>query len=235
MSKESVTSNHSAAGVPESTAGVPVGALVGARRSLLRPMFCITEPRRTLVVLLTLLLSISLSGLLVGCGKYAPPLPPESFAPARVQQLQVVGAVDGVSFAWSAPSSDSRGKDLKSIEGYELQRKPLTREADLLDSTIEFEVVSSVKDTHLEELNTRRDEARAKGLPTRRLSPDPALTQFSLVDRSVSPGARYAYRLVPINQGGVEGDPGPLIIVTFQGERSEIKALEVASTTEFLF
>jgi hypothetical protein len=176
-----------------------------------------------------------LSSVLWACGKYAPPLPPERFAPSRVQQLQIVGAVDGVSFTWSAPRTDSRGKDLKSIEGYELQRKLLTREADLLDSTIEFEVVSSVKDAHLEELNARREKARAQGLPTRRLAPDPTLTQFSLVDHSVTPGARYVYRLVPINQGGVEGDPGPLIIVTFQGERSDIRALEVASQGDFHF
>lgn len=190
---------------------------------------------RVLRKLQILCVGVLLSGLMAGCGKYAPPLPPESFAPARVRTAVVSGTLEGVRFAWDSPSADQRGKELKAIEGYYIERKTLSKEADLLDSDIPFEVVGTVEDTHLVDLDSRRDAAQAEGKPTRRVSADPTLTKFVFLDSGVVPGQRYAYRIVPFNQGGQKGEAGLVQLVTFQGERSEIQSLEMNEASELTF
>ncbi len=190
-----------------------------------------TVKLRSITLLLVGIAAMSLSG----CGKYAPPLPPESFAPARVRETSVVGSVSGVQFAWESPRVDQRGDELKTIEGYLIERKHLTRESDLLDSDVEYDQIATLEDQYLVELNNRRDIARAEGKPTRRVEPNSSLMKFTYLDSTVSPGERYVYRIVPFNQGGEKGQSGILHIVTFQGERSEIQSLETNEAEELTF
>lgn len=178
------------------------------------------------------LVSIALLTLLSGCGKYLPPLAPEDLAPARAGAVAVSTSTDGVKFSWSAPSLDSRGKELRSIDGYKIVRKVIVKDSDLVNDDIQFESIGTVADQHLIELDTRRAEAREAGKPTRRLAPKTELTHFEFVDSSVVAGQRYAYRIVPTNQGGTEGDRGDTMVVNFRGESSEVRVVPGADLAD---
>ncbi|MEZ4755158.1 MAG: hypothetical protein R3A13_12815 [Bdellovibrionota bacterium] len=68
-----------------------------------------------------------ISILVAACGKYSPPVPPESLAPKSVQDLKVTASIEGVSFEWDVPENDRRGKG-KTMTGYEILRKDLIKE-----------------------------------------------------------------------------------------------------------
>ena len=157
-----------------------------------------------------------------GCGKYGPPLPPEKLAPKAVAQLHVAGSLQGVSFSWSAPERDQRGKPLKEIEGYRVYRKLIERDSDIEDPRIEFEQVAMIDDVHLQKLDELRKAARAEGRIGRRVQIDAAEKAFQFTDIAVQPGRTYLYQIVPVNQGGVEGEADQWIKVVFRGSTSDI-------------
>lgn len=161
-----------------------------------------------------------------GCGKYGQPLPPEVFSPRAVKSLQASGETEGVRFQWVAPDLDVRGKELESMDGYEITRKVFEGEEDFIAKKRDFELVGSVPDTHVEELRTMREEYRARGIPSHRASVDKEKKEFEFLDTAVTPGVTYLYRIVPVNQGGVEGEVGQFVKVIFKGDASEVTLIE---------
>jgi len=177
------------------------------------------------IVVVALATSLGFSAL--GCGRYTKPLPPENFAPAAVQSLSVSGQVDGVKLSWKAPQNDARGKNLKQINGYRIYRKSLATIADIARLKGEDQLVTSITDTHLEDLEKMKNTLREQGQNARRVSLPTERYNFDFLDTQVIPSGRYAYRVVPVNQGGVEGVSDQVVQVSFLGERSEIVIVKV--------
>ncbi|MCB0338193.1 MAG: hypothetical protein KDD53_01250 [Bdellovibrionales bacterium] len=172
--------------------------------------------------------------LMSACGRYDVPLYPESLAPEAVKKLQVVGELQGVRFSWEASDVDRRGKPLKTLSGYKVMRKEVNKESDIADKEIEYELVELVEDGHIEELKKAQELAKQEGRLSRKVDVDPTLKEFEFLDLTVSPGVRYVYKLVPVNQGGdAKGEVDTLVDVRFRGEASEIKLITQETLDEY--
>ena len=178
-----------------------------------------------------LLKILIISSFIISCGKFAPPIPPESFAPRSVRDLTVVASIEGVQFEWDAPELDRRGKELKAMDGYEIQRKELKQKSDALDPEVEFEKIGFLEDVHVLNRDEKRDLAKAEGRPSKRIGADANLKHFSYLDQGLTPGVEYLYKIVPINQEDEEGDVKQFVKVRFKGESSSVL---VMNNSEFL-
>ncbi len=160
-----------------------------------------------------------------GCGRYISPIAPELMAPEAVDELVITPSAQGVQFSWAAPEADRRGKELTSSNGYRIRRKELLERGDETDDRIPFEAVGFVPDTHVEAREKLRDEARAQGKIGRRVQAPEELTEFSFVDTTPQLNKTYLYKVVPENQGTVEGAVDEFIKVTFKGAQSDVTVI----------
>jgi hypothetical protein len=159
---------------------------------------------------------------LAGCGKYAPPRPPEDFSTGEVQSLEVVAELQGIKFRWRAPDEDQRSRELKTIDGYRIYRKEVGRDSDIIDDSIDFELVASIEDTHLLELDKLREEAEQAGKIKRKAKVPDEKLQFEYTDLGVQAGKTYAYQIIPYNQKDVEGRYSQIVKVQFRGDSSDV-------------
>lgn len=160
--------------------------------------------------------------LLAGCGRYMPPIAPESLAPKAVQGLVVTPSAQGVMFSWTATDEDRRGKELKSADGFVVERKEIARRGDETDPAVQFKELAFLKDTHVEKREELRKNARAQGKIGRTVKAPADLLSFSYLDNTPRMGTTYIYQIVPKNQGGVEGQVGEVVRVVFQGAQSAV-------------
>lgn len=163
---------------------------------------------------------------LVSCGRYLPPVPPETLAPAAVTELEVTADLQAVNFNWYASDRDQAGAELKTIEGYRIYRKDLEKPNDMVNEDIRYNLISTIEDIHLKELKKLKDAALEAGTPTRKVKVDENLKKFTFADSQVSPGRLYAYQIIPVNQGGVEGEANKIVKVLFRGTSSEIVQID---------
>jgi len=159
---------------------------------------------------------------LAGCGRYIPPVPPEMLAPKAVQNLTIVPSANGVTLSWIAPEQDRRGKELKSADGYSIERKEIVKRGDETDPSIRFTEVGFVRDLHIEKREELRREARAAGKVGRNIKSPAEFTSFTFTDSTPQSGMTYIYQIVPTNQGGVKGQVGQVIRIAFQGAQSSV-------------
>jgi hypothetical protein len=162
---------------------------------------------------------------LSGCGRYRPPLPPEYLAPAAVENLVVTPSETSVSFAWTAADTDAQGKELKSAEGFSIERKELVNRGDETNPDVKFERIGYLQDKHVEVRERLRREARAAGKVGRTVKSPEEFTKFTFVDSKPVKGKTYLYQIVPLNQGNTEGVVGQLTKVVFQGAQSAVVAM----------
>ena len=175
-------------------------------------------------------LVFALGFLMSGCGRYKPPLPPEMFAPKAVDALSVTASESGVIFSWTAPDEDRRGKELKFIDGYAIQRKTIAEKGDETNPKIHFATIGFVADRHVKVREELRAAARAEGKIGRAIESPAEYTKFSFVDGTPKAATTYMYQVVPQNQGGTDGVVREVARVTFKGAASDIamvSALEV--------
>lgn len=167
---------------------------------------------------------ISLTVLVVlgGCGRYRIPLPPEMLAPSAVETLVVTPSEDSVALSWGASDIDRRGKELKSAEGFIVERKELVSRGDETDPTIKFKELEFIADKHVEVREKLRKEARAAGKIGRTVESPAEYTQFKYTDSTPERGKTYLYQVVPVNQGGTKGRIDQLAKVVFQGAQSAV-------------
>ena len=97
------------------------------------------------------------------CGRYLPPIPPEQLSPRSVDQIVVTPSAEGVAFAWIAPDQDQQGKELRSMNGYRIQRKEILERGDETNESVPFKEVGYVSDKHIQVRDELRAEARAQG------------------------------------------------------------------------
>lgn len=167
-----------------------------------------------------------------GCGRYKAPLPPEVLAPRGVNAFAVTGQANGVLLSWKAPEVDRRGKELKSIEGYLIQRKAIVNRGDETSDSAVFEDLGFLKDKHIEVREKLRAEARAQGKIGRTVQAPEEMTVFSYLDKTAAPGATYLYQIVPQNQGRTEGLVTEVARVVFRGAQSEAYVVDADLANE---
>lgn len=178
------------------------------------------QMRRVLVLVMVIL-----GG--VGCGKYGPPVSPEARAPKSAPELTATPLADRVSFSWKGSEVDRSGRELAMMDGYHVYQKELGPGAPA-DYQKGFTLLGTVQDTHIAALQKMRDEARAKGQLTRRVTVDAKLKEFSFATPPLKPGQVYLFKVVPFNQGGVEGETRQLVRVAFQGAQSVMNYIQLA-------
>ncbi len=172
---------------------------------------------------------------LTACGKYAPPIPPELLSPRSVESLEATADVEGVMFRWRSPETDLRSEELKTMDGYRIYRKELVKPAAVVDEEIPFDLIGGIPDTHVLIRDNLREEARKTGKPSHRVTVDSSLTKFEFRDTQAQSGATYLYKIVPYNQGDVEGETANLVKVAFRGDASHISLMPYSSLNDETF
>lgn len=172
------------------------------------------------------LVVLAVVGAVTGCARYKPPLPPDMFAPKSVADLTVTASEGGVRFAWVAPDEDRRGKELKFIDGYAIQRKTIARRGDETDPKVHFETIGFVKDKHVQVREELRAAARAEGKIGRSIESPEEHTRFTYLDATAKPATTYIYQVVPQNQGGTDGAVSQFIRVSFAGAASDVAVIK---------
>lgn len=179
------------------------------------------------LALKSIILSLVLVAAPLGCGRYRAPVPPEMVAPKPVDALTVTATEAGVVFAWKAPDEDQRGKELKSIEGYSIERKIIAEKGDETNSKVRFEAIGFVKDSHVEVRESLRAAARKEGKIGRTIESPEEHTKFTFVDSKTERDKTYMYQIVPQNQGGTDGGVREYARVTFKGASSDVAMVPV--------
>ena len=165
-----------------------------------------------------------------GCGRYKAPVPPEMIAPKAVDALTVTATEAGVVFAWTAPDEDQRGKELKFIDGYAVQRKLIAEKGDETNPRVRFETIGFVKDSHVTIRENLRAAARKEGKIGRSIESPEEHTKFSFVDSNPKRNQTYLYQIVPQNQGGTDGGVKELARITYKGAASDVAMVPVTDT-----
>lgn len=163
------------------------------------------------------------------CGRIGDPLPPEAFAPQAIEDVLVKADTTGVYFEFVGVKDDVRGQELKTMDGFQLERKVIERDSDIVDESVEYEEITFAEDLHVKEVEKLRAEARLAGKPSRTIKVDSDKLKFSLADNTVQAGRQYVYRIVPLNQDGVEGGVKKFVRVRFNGLNSEIQIMDSSS------
>jgi hypothetical protein len=161
-----------------------------------------------------------------GCGRFTDPFPPEMIAPKEVGSLEVKPLKEGMLFLWSTPKEERRGKELRFIDGYSVERKELVERGDETNPDVEFFKLAFIPDTSLSVRDELRKRAREEGKIGRRVQAPDNLRQFSFLDPSAKPGRTYLYQIVPQNQNGTDGVVKKIIKVAFNGEDSDVSLLD---------
>ena len=169
---------------------------------------------------------------LSACGRYADPIAPEMIAPKSVDSLVTTPLKEGVLITWATPQKDRRGKELKLMDGYSVERKELVERGDETDPEIEFFELAFIPDTSVIVREELRKEARSEGRLGRTIKAPDDLRNFSFLDPTPQQGRTYLYQVVPKNQNGVKGLVQNTIKVIFRGAESEVTSLDSANLDE---
>lgn len=143
----------------------------------------------------------------LACGRKAAPSAPEVRAPKAVEELDIVGSVEGVVLRWKVPSKNAKGEQLIDLAGFELKRRKVEDPKEL----DKFEL--------LDTLSLREED---KLLMEKGKSVE---SEYRYVDRSVEAGLQYDYIILPINEAGVAGGSDTMMRVSFVGESSVIERM----------
>ena len=106
---------------------------------------------------------IGVAVVMLGCGRFKPPLPPEMFAPKPPEALVVTPSSQGVGFSWVASDEDMQAKELKYSDGFNVERKTIEQRGDETNPDVRFEKIGFIKDRHVSVREELRKAARAEG------------------------------------------------------------------------
>ncbi len=167
-----------------------------------------------------------------GCGKFGNPLPPEAFSPRAVQNLQVFPELNGVKLTWNSPRDDLRGQELKTLDGYQVERKDILKASDVINSDIEFSILKELEDKSVKLREEQRELAREQGMPARKIKSESELEYFEFLDTEIEPGKEYLYKITPLNQGGIKGQVAQQVRVLFRGVSSVVTIIDSSKVGE---
>ena len=173
----------------------------------------------------------------IGCGRYLPPIAPERMAAKEIRALEVKADEEGLHFTWKVPLTDRRGEELKYLSGFQIFKIPeedmtwflVGEDAEATDLTDEKYEIAFVKDTHLELLKERREQARKEGKLVRRVALTEEEMTLTWSDTELEEGKRFLYQIVPENSDSVRGNSSQLVRVTYKKADSQIQMLKQGS------
>jgi hypothetical protein len=173
------------------------------------------------------LLTTAISFTLVSCGHYAPPQPPERFAPAAVREIEVTAQENGITLQWRSPEQNLQGRPLEDLAYFDIRRAALKDLAQFIKAPIESSVsVGKVADKAITDFVARRSIARANKTPLQREKLDSELVQYLFADTSPTKGETYVYSIVPMTRKEVPGKVEQYIKVEYQGLDTLITLLD---------
>lgn len=183
--------------------------------------------RKLLTCALLALLAPSFVMTFVSCGHYAPPQPPERFAPAAVQDIEVTPQENGITLQWRSPEQNLQGHPLEDLAYFDIRRAALKDLAQFIKSPIESSVsVGKVSDKAITDFVARRNMARENKTPLRREKIDPELIRYLFSDTSPAQGETYVYSIVPMTRKEVPGKVEQYIKVQYQGLNTLVTLLD---------
>ena len=106
--------------------------------------------------------------LAAGCGHTAPPLAPEDVAPRQLADLAASNAADGIQLSWSRPHLYANGTRMTDLGGFLVERAT--------NGALTYQRIAELTVTD-------RDRFRQ-------------VKRFKHLDRDVTPGVAYRYRVV---------------------------------------
>lgn len=162
---------------------------------------------------------------LSSCGRYVDPVSPEIVAPEGVRALAVDADLTRVTFNFRSAQRDTRGKQLKSLDGYRIYKKEITEESPSIFKKDEYDLLTMINDDHLPELFALQDQARAEGRSPRRVRAPDAQTTFTFTDKNITPDRIFAYRIVGVNQNGVESNMERIVKVDLLDSEVEVQII----------
>lgn len=165
------------------------------------------------------------------CGLYKAPVPPEFFAAKKIENFVIKSSGEGLILSWKAPSLDQKKNELKYIDGYKILRKGPVSELKELKQE-KFVLNKFVEDKHLIIQRQMKDQAIKDGKLSRKVKVDDKLKSFEYADDNLERQNYYSYIIIPINQGGVEGETSDLVQVFFDGVKSKIFYIDNEETME---
>ena len=146
-------------------------------------------------ILISFLVLVSLSA----CGKSGAPKAPENLAPGAARFFTAKGNSDGVQLTWMPPQTKAQGDLLDDLDTFLIRRSVIVE-----GKKVEKRTIAEV----------RYDiTAGPSGLEK----------QLVYKDRTVKPGVIYEYGILPVNEDGQKGIPGPIVRVTYRGEASLVE------------
>lgn len=133
-----------------------------------------------------LLLVALLVGVVAGCGKKGPLIPPEAFQPAPIADLQVAQKEDRLYVSWSAPTVDAAGRALKGLAGFHLYRRVvLPPDQDCESCPNAYQLLKTVDPEYLQDV--RRFNNR-----------------YVFADSGLKDGTIYQYKVIAFKGDGTE-------------------------------
>lgn len=121
---------------------------------------------------------------LTGCGKKAPPLPPESVVPEAVKAFKVEGKEEGLLLSWRIPERNNDGTPLVDLAGFKVYKKDEAKVC--RDCPADF---PAYLDIDMEAPEGVAVEGR----------------KVYFLDSDVAEGGRTLYRVAPYNRPGYFG------------------------------
>ncbi|MGA1191230.1 MAG: hypothetical protein ACO3XO_02985 [Bdellovibrionota bacterium] len=183
--------------------------------------------RKLLTRALLGILATTISITFVACGHYAPPQPPERFAPAAVRDIQVIPQENGITLQWRSPEQNLQGRALEDLAFFDIRRADLKDLAQFIKAPIESSIsVGKVADKAITDFVTRRSVAQVNKTPLRREKIDPELIQYLFSDTSPVEGEIYVYSIVPMTRKEVPGKVDQYIKVQYRGLNTLITLLD---------
>lgn len=173
------------------------------------------------------LLATSIPITLFSCGHYAPPQPPERFAPAAVRDITITAQENSITLQWRSPEQNLQGRPLEDLAYFDIRRAALKDLAQFIKAPVESSIsVGKVADKAITDFVARRSVARVNKTPLRREKLDPELVQYLFADTSPAKGETYIYSIVPMTRKEVPGKVEQYIKVQYQGLDTLITLLD---------
>ena len=131
-----------------------------------------------------------------GCGRKAPPKPPQDVVPKTITDLSAASEAEGIRLSWSRPETYANGTRMNDLGGFWLERA----------------TPSEPSFSRLETLEVS-DRERFR-----------QLKRFQHLDRSAQPGITYMYRVVSFTTDRYVSEPSNVVSVVGSNPGEETHA-----------
>ncbi len=136
-----------------------------------------------------MLAALAVASLASGCGRKAPPKPPEFAAPKAIGDLRAANRGDGILLSWGRPSEHADDTPLNNLGHFVVERAPAS-------SAAGFVQIATLEVTDQERFRKTRT--------------------FSYLDRQIEVGSDYLYRVIAFTADGYGSQPSNAVRITRQ-------------------